>query len=307
MTIVLMGSIAAKFHWPDFRPYKDVDVIATEEEAHELIQKLEMIKVTQKPGKWSGFVPAKYGRKEMFVEMALSRGTHKEMYDMCQNNADELYVGEIRTTCKVPSAELLYLTKRSHVVFPIHWRKNFLDHEFMKNKGVTISPEMMPLFERRVQETKDRLGFKDPDFDVDNEEFFRRSERHVGRIFSHDQLHEWVKFGDELAYLAAKEDLTKAALSPEKFWNLTHEQRILIFREEMIVLALERIVIPAMVKKEKFDPKSATYTIAAQLVYQFTPYWQRHFALDNFMEITKYDVNYVKVFLDKSGWSPSQL
>ena len=50
MTIVLMGSIAAKFHWPDFRPYKDVDVIATEEEAHELIQKLEMIKVTQKPG-----------------------------------------------------------------------------------------------------------------------------------------------------------------------------------------------------------------------------------------------------------------
>jgi len=304
MTVVLVGSVAAKFHWADFRPSKDVDVIATEDEAKELVQKLELIKLVQKPGKWSGFVPAKYGRKEMFVEIALAQGTHAEMYELCQNNTDELYVGEIRTVCKVPSAELLYLTKRSHIVFPIHWRKTFLDHEFMKNKGVVISLEMTALFDRRVQETKERLKYKDPDFDVDNEEFFRRSEKCVRRIFSHDQIHEWMKIGENLAYLAAKEDLAKAALSPEKFWSLTHEQRILIFREEMIVLALERIIIPAMMKKERFDPKSAAYTIAAQLVHQFTPYWQRHFIVDNFTEITKHDVNYVKLFLEKSGWSP---
>jgi hypothetical protein len=292
MTIVLVGSRAAIHHWPEFRKPKDVDVVCTLPEALELIHGLKLVRVKFSDHKISGYLPD----VPLFIEMALNKGTYKTIYDLCQNKPT-IVSNELQIECAVAPKEILFLLKRSHVCFDIRWRKTFLDYQFMQARKLKIPTEHQNLFNDRLHETAKRVNYIEPNFDVTNEEFFRRSERVVKRVFSHDKLHDLMKFGKEPAYFSAKVDKTKAALDPELFFSLSHETKIRIIQEEMFVLSLERAIIPALAANHPYNARVAAHDIARRLVINFLPLWQRFFMVDNFNEITDYKVDYVQTFL----------
>lgn len=199
----------------------------------------------------------------------------------------------------VPNIEILYLTKKSHINFPIHYDKNIKDYSLLSSLVDKCKIEKYnEYYVLRNNEVKERMKKKTPSLKMSNENFFDRSKNIVGYIFEHDDIHEAIKHFERPIYEMMKKDFSQAWCEKEMFENLPHDYKIKCVQEEAYVIALERYIIleKGNCKDYKLAYKDALQRICTTLCSGFF----RDFAVNNYFEILNaYSENYVHKFNDK--------
>lgn len=298
--MLLIGSRAAKHHFPFYRRPKDYDFIASKHEIDHFLssQKWKDISSHEKKVRARIVINDKPTVFEFEVTEKMPSG---KQLAMIPNNVYRKDT-DLDIVYQVASPEILFLLKKSHICFNIHWKKNIADYLFLKDRidESKLDGQWRGLFDLRFNETKERVKFKDRDFDVDNSEFFKVSEKMVNRMIPHDNLHLATCFYDRPLFMEVKDDLSKAVMNPAKVEALPHKKKIQLIQEECMALALERYILPCTRDMKPFSARQAYVDTAGRMVYNYLPMFLKFFAADNFVEILDLPVNYVEKFFDKA-------
>jgi hypothetical protein len=297
--MLLIGSRAARFHFPEFRKPRDYDFIATAQEVDDFLSKFKYTDTSSHPKKRRARV-VMHGYKLSFEFELVEHYPSSELIyknDRGVSHHDD----KLQYDYHVATPKTLYLLKKSHIVFNIHWEKNIYDYLFLKDKCQTyFLPDWWnEALRLRFKEIQTRTGKKEMNFDLDNSEFFKKSEKFINRAVEHDSLHYATCFYDKPLFLLAKDDTSRAELSKEKVRQMSHLHKIQMIQEESMALALERYIIPCMLQKQPYNALAAYQKTASKMVYHYLPMFLRYFAADNFVEILDLKVDYVQKFLDK--------
>jgi hypothetical protein len=160
--------------------------------------------------------------------------------------------GLIKINFLAASLPILEMIKRSHIFFPRNWHKHIEDLHLIRsklNKNFWSShhPELKRLYELRFQETCERHGIpaNHINLNMSNEDFLDRPEiLWVKRYVKHDRIHDLVAYYDAPIYTRCKKDQSKAMMDKEMFFALDYLDQIRDVKEEAMVIALERFILP---------------------------------------------------------------
>jgi len=295
--LLLIGSRAAKIHFPDFKYPRDYDFIASRVEAGDFLSLHKHEILPSHPKKIRARVKLGGHNKQFEIEIAEDIPSSLRLH--CKDRDRQHYDSELKCNYFVASPENLFLLKKSHICFNINWRKNITDYLYLKSKidEKKLDKDWYDIYTLRFDEIKSRLRYKEHNFDVENSEFFNKSEKFVKRYLPHDNIHYATCFFDKPLFESVKNDLSKAAMSEDKVNSLPHNLKIKLIQEEAIALSIERFVLPAIKKNESYDAKSFYIDSAAKMVYNYLPMFMRLFAADNFLEIIDLPIDYVDKFL----------
>lgn len=142
----------------------------------------------------------------------------------------------------------LWAIKRNHIYWPHNFIKHITDIHLMQTQypsECTLNDTLKEIMEckRREKEAYDGVPGADVNLNKSNTEFLT-SYISVERVISHDSIHELVKFEAEPLYKRLQTDPDRTWCPQHKFMELTPEQRLNDIREEAMVLALERYILP---------------------------------------------------------------
>lgn len=297
--MLLIGSRAARFHYPEFRKPKDYDFIATTREVDSFLNNFSY-RDTSKHSKKRRAIVDLAGHDISFEFDLVEHYPSSNLlykYERHFHKHDSL----LGIDYHIASPQSLFLLKKSHITFNIHWQKNIYDYLFLQQKinNIALPTWWEAVYRIRFEEVQNRISRKQMNFDVENSEFFRKSETFVNRIVEHDSLHYATCFYSKPLFLSAKEDLTKAALSENKVSKMSAHLKVQMIQEECMALALEREIVPAMLKHEPYNAKHSYQRVACKMVYNYLPMFLRHFAADHFLEILDLPIDYVSKCLEK--------
>lgn len=295
--MLLIGSQAAKFHFPEFSHNRDWDVIGTISEIANWVKtyKQEIIS---------------YKYNENKTKISIKTQNRKFEFEIVEPNSSSELFCEINKTVKleefyVASPNSLKLIKRSHLTHPIHWEKNIEDYHFLKTKiKKHPSEKELEAFEKRKKEIDLRIGKIKTNLNMSNEDFFKKSSK-IGRIYNHDDLHKVTCFYANPLYEFLKKDKTKAKIDKEMFFNLLYLDQIRTVQEECFAIALERKIIPELEKGNfgnlgfcggNLDREKAFMYALKRICTNLTSGWFRDFAIENYPKIKDFQVDYVEKF-----------
>lgn len=295
--MLLIGSRAAKQHFSSFRQPKDYDFIASWPEVESFLNQYEWKNTSTHEKKIRARVKLPHMVKSFEFELTEYSPSGLAMVNdpiNCQQNIQD---NKLNLTYYVAAPETLFLLKKSHICFNIHWKKNMYDYLYLKER-VDQNIINNDLFQLRFKEVQQRIKYKDRNFDVENSDFFKVSEKMVKRIVSHDNIHFATCFYDRPLFMEVKDDLSKAAMNPEKVFNLSYQKRIQLIQEECMALAIERNILPLAKDGLPFDSRRAYLDMAPRMITNYLPMFLRLFAVDNFLEILDLKVDYAKLFIE---------
>lgn len=198
----------------------------------------------------------------------------------------------IDTDKPVCTPDELYTIKIAHLHHDINWIKHLQDSWFLKDKGAEIIPGFYYALRRDFSLLHDkRVNLNQP-----VEEFFNGN---VKRKFKHDDLHEMFKFDDVPKYqLISKHDGT-AAVSREKYDDLSKTDQIKVIVEETMVIAYERYLQEES-NMSSFKIKSAFRRAYQDLVTRMTKGWfTKEMILDSYVILGSGIDFYVGQFKEK--------
>lgn len=293
--MLLIGSRAAKYHFPFFRKPNDYDFIASEVEVKHFLSSFKHKDISSHSKKIRARV-----QLERPITFEFDLIDHYESSNLLyQEDMTYPYNDPVLDTVyHIASPETLLLLKRSHLPFNIHWKKNMVDYLFLKQhvKLESLSSYWHDVFNMRFEEIKERVKYKERKFDVSNSDFFKVSEKMVNRLLPHDNIHWATCFFDKPLFMTVKDDLGKAEMNPDKVNALSHDHRIKLIQEETMALSIERYILPSVKSGQIYDAREAYSSIAAKMVYNYLPMFLRFFAIDNYLEILDLKVDYVDKF-----------
>jgi hypothetical protein len=200
---------------------------------------------------------------------------------------------------KMLSLSLPYqmLTKRSHLIYPVHFEKNIEDYHLIKSlisDDVKLDALMCKYYDLRYAEAKNRFKQRTPKLDITNEDFFS-SKLPVEQYFVHDDIHEVMKHNDKPVYEMMKRDFNLAWCEKDMFFDLPYEYQIQCVQEEAYVISLERYIIPQY-KDDWYDYFNCYKKSLKRICTTLCSGWFRDFAIENYPEIIK---QYNPLFVDK--------
>lgn len=162
------------------------------------------------------------------------------------------------------TADEIYTLKVSHAIYDINWKKTMSDIRFLQMKGCKVIPSFLTQLREHwisVHGEQHRT-----DFEVKPGKFF---DDRVKRKVNHDDLHKMLN--PIPTYL--KMIVNDLNPSPEKFYDLTEDERKEVLYEEAFVIAMERL---------GHLPTRAAYNSAQQsLVTKLHPVWLADFIIEN--------------------------
>jgi hypothetical protein len=297
--MLIIGSRAAKHYIYSFREPKDWDVICTPSEFDTILKENNNIAkhlIFKHAKKWILRMPKLQIEFEIAIpgssgELLLSK-IHSNYCNFnlapCQYNKFPIkFSGNIFYA----NPEILFLIKKSHVGYQIHWDKNINDYSYLKTKVknldfFSIALEDFTLL--RAEEMKLRFSNrKKIDLDMNNDEFFKKTQKAIKRKYPHDLLHKHTCYYDVPIYEKLKHNKNSAKVEESLWNNLSHLDKIKAVREEAMVIALERKIIPAKEKGETWDKISSFRWALMRISTNLTDGFFQQFALDNHIEIMK--------------------
>lgn len=317
MLPVLIGSAALKEHgYLDTIP-NDYDIILSKEQSFDIILNCDSKKGTPNTG-----ITCKFGciNVDLFFtnkhESDAYAYGYGNTYGKCHNIE---HIGDVN----VAPLFLLYVLKKSHIhrMVPqgneedtaIEWHKQVKQYIWMRNKlGYEIMDaiifgtdpysdiltvndeysELRTILIKRFEETNNRIGDAQS-MDKDEGAFFKDN---VKRYIDHDELHRIVaqqlRGTDILLFENIKEE-NNAQLDKDKFFKMNYNDRIAMFREEIIVLLLERKWIPTAIdcgykKKKESNAMIDLKIISANYITNLCGnghYWLRRYVIDHYAPI----------------------
>lgn len=201
----------------------------------------------------------------------------------------------------VPSLPMLMLIKKSHIIAPIHWDKNIKDYHILKaeveKQKLQPTIEELAIYKLRRKEVDTRKA----KLNMSNDKFFEKSQSKLNRFFVHDDIHKATCYYQQPLYEQCKYDLNSASISKELFFKMPFDNQIKMVQEEIFVIALERKLIPVMVKGwewNKVTIDNAFQYALCRVCTTLTSGWFRDFALDNYPTIVQYKHAFVDKFVD---------
>lgn len=287
--MLLVGSRAIKYHRPDFRDPQDWDLIGSSSEIFEWYEDhLPEI---------ASFLPNDRGSKfhckllsgtrvelEVSEEVESSRLLTRLPSETASINLGVLDESEVQ----IPSLSTLLLLKRSHLIFPAHWWKNIQDYHWLKTRvPPDFTENQLHFFRTRRKEVEHRSS-KRVNLNMSNDDFFKKSQSSVGRIYDHDSIHTAVSFYGEPLHNRMRPDPLKAATSHRLFRLMSHLDQVRAVQEEAMVIALERILIPALQSSAILaaDVVENAYRWAVMRISTtLTAGWFREFAIEHHPEV----------------------
>lgn len=309
--MLIIGSRAAKHYFSDFRDPKDWDVICYPYElekfknlnpllSQHVFNKHEKKWILRKPGLQIEFelaIPGSSG------ELLLNK-VHSPDFNFNLDKCSKFPV-KFDNDIYFANPEILFLIKRSHIGYQIHWDKNILDYSYLKDNVPQLEfydLALQDFISMRANEMKDRFSKrKKINLDMKNEEFFGKTQKFIKRKYPHDMLHKFTCYGDAPIYEKIKKDINKAAVNESLWNNLSHDDKIKAVREEAFVIALERLIIPAKNTTEKVDRIVAFKWALKRISTNLTDGFFQEFALNNYHEIIKDIPKYDNKFFSKVG------
>ncbi|GBC03328.1 hypothetical protein RclHR1_05070012 [Rhizophagus clarus] len=230
--------------------------------------------------------------------------------ELCHNIEDKTMFPLLSNyLCIVAPLKILEALKTSHIYWPADFHKNIADLHLLRilldcNKlnKVSIQPLCSPqrdepielMLKTRIIETEIIRGEPGAhiNLNMSNEDFLDNEDNlFVQRHIPHDDLHELVKYGDHPIYQSLKEDQSKAWIKKSLFEKLDHQSKLNCVKEEAMVIALERFLIPMISKNQEKSYKLALARICTTL----TKGWFRKFAIDNYPQITNLDKDLLSI------------
>lgn len=239
----------------------------------------------------------KDGQKKMYeIEIGLS-GTSAEflLRHSAQVISGDKVEGILNENFDCLSLPFLFLTKKSHIIYPVHFEKNIKDYHTLKDilGDFEQTDIMKEYYTLRSSEAKLRYSQKTPNLSVSNDDFFN-NKLSVPKYFIHDDIHEAVKHHDIPVYEMMKTDLNSAWCQKDLFFNLPFEKQIQAVQEEAYTIALERYIVPQngdFSKDHLYCYKRAVRRICTTLCSG----WFRQFAIDNYPVVLQmYDSTFAK-------------
>lgn len=193
----------------------------------------------------------------------------------------------------VATPDAIYTIKCSHLGWDINWSKHKDNALFLKRHGAMLIPELYDSF---VEYWKSVNGNK-PQLDMykTKSEFFNNA---VPLVIEHDDLHKISVYPDEPLYLKVLEDNQEVALSECKFNQLTFEEQVRLFKEEIAVIAVERWLINPKLKKE-YHWMEAWNLSLHKTVVDLTKDWYTDFMVKNLEQFVVPDFELFRNFYDK--------
>ena len=305
--MILIGSraMAIQMQLTDrTNPKTDFDVIMSVEEFmkwHE-VNKLNIISlVPRSANKYKAIVNNNGSRLQYEIELGLE-GTSSRFLLENDNEVTRGYTrGHFDELYSILSLKYLALTKRSHLIYPIHFEKNIEDYHSMKSYlGPFERDEMMDKYYiLRYGEAAQRNKQRTPKLNVTTEDFFS-SKLAVPNYFVHDHIHAMMAHDGVPMYTKMQPDPSMAWCSKDMFFNLSYKQQVQCIQEEGYVIALERYIIPQHGEScnNFFDCyKRAVKRICTTL----TSGWFRDFAIENYDKaIAWYNPLFAYEFIQKA-------
>ena len=257
--MIIVGSVAAKAWYPEFRDPDDFDVWASPEEDVDLLVKEYMPYASQ-------YLPL---HREIFY--------HPKIQE---------YFGGVNY-CATP--EELYTIKYSHIFWEIPsapgWKKHLADLIFFQQQGCRIHEG---LFDILYPIWEGKHGSKKTDLTKESNQFFDDA---VHRKYDHDSVHYSVAYtpGEPL-YETVMKDGASVQMDMKKVWALPKDLQVKLFREEVYATALERIMIP---KNYRGSPGAAYQWALRRTITSLTKGKSARFIVDNIQEFLHPDMDYV--------------
>lgn len=160
------------------------------------------------------------------------------------DKAQELILSKNKDSVFV-DPDLLYTLKLSHMQWDIKWSKTAADVLFFQSKGVCLDKGV---YDALVDFWCEIRGPKKVNLNMKNEEFFTS---YVERQIPHDRLHELVAFGERPLHEKVRKNLDSPLVSKEMFDGLPDQEKLLLFYEELLVIAIERFGLSKGSKKSE--------------------------------------------------------
>lgn len=283
--MILLGSRACAYHDKNFRSAEDSDwdIIASLKEAYEWaeINRDSLVKFKIKNTGHKIHARLKDGSR-LEIEICEFRKSNKIL-----NNMPARTIKIPGGTAKLPLKEILYLTKRSHIYWPIRWRKNIEDLAWMQENGWSKRASLeSEYYHARLAEHKSFFKDKTANLNMTNDEFFGRSEKFVNRVVDHDNIHDMVSYYDTPLYEQIKHDTTKAAVAKDLWDGLSKVDKDRTVREEAMAIAIERYLL-----SNDMDQQEAYDNAVRRICTNLTSGWFRDWAIDNWSSIHILDLD----------------
>jgi len=175
------------------------------------------------------------------------------------------------------NADVLLTLKCSHIFWNINWDKHMYDICFLFSNGGHI---IKPLFDKLYIHWNDWHGKnKRSQLAMTANDFFNNA---VSCPYDHDWLHTLIN--PSPTFLKVLKDGAEVDVSEEKFNGLTLNEKSDLVREEIYVMAYERM--------GKRTYKAAYYWMLKKFIMSHAPIWEAFFILENFRQLDRPLINY---------------
>lgn len=189
---------------------------------------------------------------------------------------------------RMATLDELYTIKLSHSYWELKngtWRKHMHDLVALQDAGAKVD---QPLHDLLYGVWERRHGKKRVDLSQESDEFFSDA---VRRKYDHDSLHRSVAYSERPLY----EEVLKAGASVQmdmkKVWAMPLDLQIKLFREEVYVTALERIIIPSDYTE---SPRAAYAWALRRTITSLTKGKSAQFISEHFKTFRVPDMDYVQ-------------
>ena len=298
--MLIIGSKALVYHFPSIdRVAKDTDLIGYKSDLKYYINSLNPSKVKEGNGIYT--LINIQNKTELFNTNNVEILIADDSVSLQKYIEYEKSNGKLGNGLYYASSEVLFSLKKSHIHFPLHFKKHIGDYTFLNKhfEGIDILKDITKIHYKEIEK---RLGeLKTPSLNKPIVEFFGQSNGFVKSYFIHDDIHKAVAHLDKPLYLYMQRDITMAKCEKDMWEEFTFENKCKCVLEEAYAIALERKVLPSIFGDYKWITSEEALDWALMRVCtNLCSGWFRKFATDNYFEIKSYiDKSYVENFLEK--------
>lgn len=181
------------------------------------------------------------------------------------------------------SPDKLLTLKISHLFWDIFWNKHMFDVQFLLKKGACID---MKLFHELYSYWEKYHGAnKRSDLKMTADGFFNNAMKK----YDHDILHELLV--PSPTYFKVLKDGSEVEPDEQKFQALSHQEKLDLVREEVYVMAYERL--------GGRDYREAYAWMLKKFIIAHAPMWEALWIINNYVELHKPHINYKTLLDDK--------
>jgi hypothetical protein len=170
----------------------------------------------------------------------------------------------------------LYTLKISHLFWDINWAKHMFDVQFLKKKGCVLNKTLFDLLYEYWTGIHGKI--KKSDLTLSSKEFFDNALKE----YDHDYLH--LLFNPIPTYTKVLKEGSEVEPDENKFLSLSHEEKLSLVREEVYVMAFERL--------GGRDYRTAYAWMLKKFIRNHAPIWEALWIIDNYIELHLPIINY---------------